>query len=171
MYICMYIYRCDCNTPNMLLSNNEICPSRNYTECERLTLCNITWLGDGLCDMNCNNEACNFDFNDCNNCKTHESLCGQMWFGFNVVAQSITPDYLIDKHEACQNWKLIKYYGQSVFIYNNWGNINCETLFDILDQNGDQKLNAYESQAFFFPPNRAQQANCSLCAPPNTYYK
>ena len=125
-----------------------------------------SWVGDDICDNYCNNEYCNRDGGDCNGC-SQDSLCREFWQYFELAANSNVEDYKLSIDEACQ-WfdAFLLVIGGEDFPYN------CSQTIKMLDQNGDNLVNGDEAVTAFFLPAfdqrdeyRAQQLNCSMCAP------
>jgi hypothetical protein len=59
--------------------------------------CDITWIGDGFCDLDCNSEICNYDLGDCNQCAPD---CPRAWQGDGIC----DPECNV---EACKNVKAV----------------------------------------------------------------
>ena len=182
---------CDCG---MSSTTNENC-NFDYKQCFKATDCAIvftninqsstidginydnwleSWINDGFCDMNCNNEICNYDGgNDCQNCDSSYG-CDIVMEYFSFIANSITDDYKVSSDELCNLWDILPPLIQTFDAdwdadVDGWNYLNCSTVLTQYDRNGDDKLNAYETQLLVFNHTlygaKVKQMNCSFCAP------
>ena len=112
----------------------------------------------------------NWDGGDCQSCDS--SICSTFWEYFDSTANSQTQDYKVSVQEACSLYVL----GNT--IENVSHELNCTQFVYFYDQNNDTMLNGYETGYAFYlevldidNQYKAQQTNCSLCAPTvATYY-
>ena len=126
-----------------------------------------SWIGDGICDDNCDNIFCDYDGGDCKDCGS--SGCFQFWYYFDTAANFYTYDYKISQSELCVHWDLLK------TVLSVEPKYNCNKTVIAYDLNNDTLLNPYETfiMAYheygytdaFDSLGRAEQINCSLCAP------
>ena len=133
----------------------------NYTLCEEMTQCDIDddWIGDGVCDDNCNIDICDYDLGDCDYCD--DSSCIVLWNLFSSYSNSIDADNLLSKAELCQGWDVFVQFSDTEIF-------NCTNSITSGDLDGNGLLNAYEAQVDIarlsaFLGCKYMQVNCSLC--------
>ena len=128
-----------------------------------------SWVGDGICDDNCDNIYCDYDVGDCQECGG--SGCYEFWYYFDAAANFDTYDYKISQLELCTHWDVIK----RIMYHDREPQFNCSQTLVVYDLNNDTLLNPFEGLRMiyneydhsdaFVSLQRAEQINCSLCAP------
>ena len=111
---CQWDGRDCCSITNPNIKKNLYCS--NCTECER-SGCVDEWIGDGYCDDNNNNVACNFDNGDC--CSS--GVIG--WDKYCIDCDCLTPATTCEDKETekkCNKWK------KKGKCSNNWTANKCQ---------------------------------------------
>ena len=125
----------------------------------------VSWVGDAICDNECNNKYCNFDGGDCQGCS---QICEEYWYIIELGANFYTTDYKISQAELCVRWDVV------VALLGREPTYNCNDSVIAYDLNNDTLLNAYEAVILLYHEYedqshanlyKAEQINCSLCAP------
>ena len=180
---------CECDL--MELGNGECNPVCNTTQCyndgyDCLPLgydpivcqdsylshgCNVSWVGDGWCDLNCNDEyKCGYDLDDCgdNGCSQQ---CNTLYDIFSAIGNDYTNDDHIEQIEIDNWWDR----GIAWGIFDESQFPNSSVVIPMADINNDGLLNMYEMIVFLHnnfgvSSQQALQIDCSGCVDGDAYY-
>ena len=126
--------------------------------------CNVSWVGDGWCDLNCQDiYQCGYDLDDCGNNGCGEQ-CATLYDVFDTIANDISNDDKIEQSEI-DKWFNV---GIAFGIFDKDEVANESVLIPMADKNHDQLLNMYEMVVFAREKygvslDQALQIDCSAC--------
>ena len=139
-------------------------------------ICYKSWIGDGWCDSDCNNNECNYDNSDCTDCSS--AVSSNCYNAYEIIVRLVAAIYepyeLISSDEFCLYFDTL-----NNFITVNVDD-NCTLSFQLYDLNQNGYLGLYEAviataefsglTSSYQWELRSNQIDCSLCLSNQSLY-